>query len=69
MKAYSSREIVNIITADGWFLIRIEGSHHIFRHEIKKGIVTIPHPKKDLPIKTVKNIFTQAGLPIDSTKA
>ncbi|MFH3664037.1 type II toxin-antitoxin system HicA family toxin, partial [Acinetobacter baumannii] len=28
----------------------------------KKGLVTIPHPKKDLPNGTVKSILKQAGL-------
>ncbi|ENY0008508.1 type II toxin-antitoxin system HicA family toxin, partial [Neisseria gonorrhoeae] len=28
----------------------------------KKGRVTVPHPKKDLPTGTVKNIYKQAGL-------
>jgi len=65
MKSYSSRDIIRIITANGWVLMRIEGSHHIFKHNTKYGIVTVPHPKKDLPIKTVKNIFTQAGLLIE----
>ena len=65
MKKYSSRELIQIITANGWILTRVEGSHHIFKHDIKKGIVTIPHPKKDLPVKTAKNIFTQAGLQIE----
>ena len=64
MKSYSSRELVKIVEADGWELVRIEGSHHIFKHQGKKGIVTIPHPKKDLPMKTAKSILTQAGLSI-----
>lgn len=50
------------IKADGWELIRVNGSHHHFVHPSKKGLVTIPHPKKDLPIKTVKSIRKQAGL-------
>jgi predicted RNA binding protein YcfA (HicA-like mRNA interferase family) len=62
MKSYSSREIIKIIKSDGWKLVRIEVSHHIFKHETKKGIVTVPHPNKDLPIKTTKSIFAQAGL-------
>ena len=62
MKSYSSREIIKIIEKDNWILARIEGSHHIYKHNEKKGIVTIPHPKKDIPIKTVKNIFKQANL-------
>ncbi|WMY91896.1 type II toxin-antitoxin system HicA family toxin [Snodgrassella communis] len=28
----------------------------------KSGRVTVPHPKKDLPLGTVKNIFKQARL-------
>jgi predicted RNA binding protein YcfA (HicA-like mRNA interferase family) len=64
MKSYSSREIIKIIKADGWYLVRVEGSHHHFKHETKKGIVAVPHPQKDFPIKTVKNILTQAGLSI-----
>jgi predicted RNA binding protein YcfA (HicA-like mRNA interferase family) len=52
------------IKADGWELIRVNGSHHHFVHPVKKGLVTIPHPKKDLPIKTVKSIRKQAGLTV-----
>lgn len=42
--------------------MRTKGSHHHFKHSEKKGIVTIPHPKKDVPIGTVKSILKQAGL-------
>jgi len=38
------------------------GSHHSFKHETKKGRVVVPHPKKDLPIGTVKNIAKQAQI-------
>lgn len=57
-----SLDLVKMIEADGWYLERIKGSHHHFKHPTKKGIVTIPHPKKDLPSGTVKNILKQAGL-------
>jgi uncharacterized protein YlxP (DUF503 family) len=39
-----------------------KGSHCQYKHLIKKGKVTVPHPKKDFPIKTLKNILKQAGL-------
>jgi predicted RNA binding protein YcfA (HicA-like mRNA interferase family) len=45
----NSAEVVKLIQADGWQLVRISGSHHHFRHAGKRGLVTIPHPKKDLP--------------------
>ncbi|MBG9768910.1 type II toxin-antitoxin system HicA family toxin [Bacillus sp. FSL K6-1560] len=58
----SSREIIKLIKNDGWYEVRVKGSHHQFRHPHKKGLVTIPHPKKDLPKRTVKSILEQAGL-------
>lgn len=62
MKSYSSKEIMQILQNDGWYITNIEGSHHQLRHPSKPGKVTIPHPKKDLPVRTVKSIFKQAGL-------
>ncbi|MCE8459325.1 MULTISPECIES: type II toxin-antitoxin system HicA family toxin [Rhodovulum] len=55
----NSRKIVKRLEQDGFELVKVTGSHHKFR----KGdrIVTIPHPKKDLPIGTVRNIYKQAG--------
>lgn len=57
MKSYSSRELIKMLKADGWYLVRVEGSHHHFKHPKKTGLVTVPHPQKDFPIKTVKNIL------------
>jgi len=57
-----SREIIRRLRADGWVLARTKGSHHQFRHSSKTGLVTVPHPKRDLPIGTVRSIFRQAGM-------
>lgn len=57
-----SNEIIKILEDDGWQLVRTKGSHHHFKHSVKKGLVTVPHPKADLPKGTVNNIFKQAGL-------
>ncbi|MEX3744631.1 MULTISPECIES: type II toxin-antitoxin system HicA family toxin [Lysinibacillus] len=62
MKNISSREIIKILTKDGWNLHRIVGSHHHFKHPTKKGTVTVPHPKKDLKLGTTNSILKQAGL-------
>jgi predicted RNase H-like HicB family nuclease len=35
-------------------LKRVTGSHHHYQHPIKSGIVTVPHPKKDIPLGTLK---------------
>lgn len=44
----NSRFLISQIVADGWYLVRIKGSHHHFKHPTKPGLVTVPHPKKDL---------------------
>lgn len=56
-----SSEVIHRLEADGWFLHHVKGSHHQFKHRTKKGKVTVPHPKKDLPVGTLRNIFKQAG--------
>ena len=62
MKSYSSREIIKFITADGWYEINCEGDHHQFKHPTKPGKVTVTHPRKNIPIRTVKSIEKQAGV-------
>jgi len=57
-----SREMIQLIEADGWYEVEVKGSHHQFRHPIKKGRVTVPHPRTDLPKGTVHSILKQAGL-------
>jgi len=61
MRSYSSRDVMQRLKADGWHLTGIDGSHHQFRHPSKPGKVTVPHPRKDMAIVTLRSIFTQAG--------
>ncbi|MDR3003407.1 MAG: type II toxin-antitoxin system HicA family toxin [Acidovorax sp.] len=58
----NSAALIKLIRADGWVLVNVVGSHHQFKHPTKPGKVTVPHPKKDLPIGTVHSILKQAGL-------
>ncbi|WOY89049.1 type II toxin-antitoxin system HicA family toxin [Ligilactobacillus murinus] len=32
---------------DGWFVVRVTGDHRHFKHSLKSGIVTVPHPIKE----------------------
>jgi predicted RNA binding protein YcfA (HicA-like mRNA interferase family) len=41
---------------------RLRGSHHVFKHPTKPGIIFVPHPKKDLGVGLVAPIRAQAGL-------
>ena len=58
----SSKDLMKLLKKDGWYLDRVNGSHYHFKHKSKKGLVTVLHPRKDLPLKTVESIFRQAGL-------
>lgn len=62
MKSYSSREVIQMLLADGWYEVNCVGDHHQFKHPTKKGRVTIAHPVKDIPIGTLKSIERQSGL-------
>jgi len=56
-----SRDIIKKIKADGWVEVRQVGSHIQFRHPTKPGTVTVPHPKSDMAIGTLKSIEKQSG--------
>jgi len=62
MKSYSSREVISMLEADGWFEVNQAGSHKQFKHVTKKGRVTVNHPVKDMDIKTLKSIERQSGI-------
>ncbi|MDD2573693.1 MAG: type II toxin-antitoxin system HicA family toxin [Bacillota bacterium] len=62
MKSYSSTELIKILNDDGWYFYKASGSHHHFKQPTKKDKVTIPHPRKDIPYKTVKNVMKQADV-------
>jgi predicted RNA binding protein YcfA (HicA-like mRNA interferase family) len=53
---WSSSEVIRKLKAAGLELVRVKGDHHHFKHPDQAGIVTLPHPKKDLPFGTVKAI-------------
>ena len=59
---YSSRELIRIVENDGWYLVRIKGSHHHFKHPTKPGKVTITHPKNIVPTGLASKALKQAGI-------
>ncbi|MER9296682.1 type II toxin-antitoxin system HicA family toxin [Mesorhizobium sp. M0621] len=58
----NSVEIIRLLEADGWFEVARKGSHAQFKHRDKPGRVTVPHPRRDIPIGTLRSIEKQAGL-------
>jgi predicted RNA binding protein YcfA (HicA-like mRNA interferase family) len=56
-----SRDIIERLRSDGFELVSVRGSHHKFFHPQLRRMVIVPHPRRDLPIGTVRSIYRQAG--------
>jgi predicted RNA binding protein YcfA (HicA-like mRNA interferase family) len=50
-----SRNVIKLIEADGWRLKRVTDP-------TKSGLVTVPHPVRDIKIGTLKSIERQSGV-------
>ena len=61
-KTYSSRKVIQILSADGWYHAATQGDHYQFKHPTKPGKVTVPHPKKDLSKYVIQSIKKRSGL-------
>jgi len=57
-----SKEVIRALEANGWYKVGQTGSHVHFKHEAKRGKITVPHPVKDLPIGTLKSIEKASGI-------
>jgi Predicted periplasmic or secreted lipoprotein len=58
----SSREVIRLLENGGWVLDRVKGSHYQFAHPTKPGTVTVPHPRRDIPIGTLRSIEKHSGV-------
>ena len=57
------REVINLIKGDGWYLVRMKGSHRQYKHPVKIGLVTIAGELTHEVAKGTRNsILKQAGL-------
>jgi predicted RNA binding protein YcfA (HicA-like mRNA interferase family) len=58
----NSRVVIRRLEQNGWYEVAQSGSHKQFKHPVKPGRVTVPYPRKEIPIGTLKSIEKQAGL-------
>jgi predicted RNA binding protein YcfA (HicA-like mRNA interferase family)/predicted RNase H-like HicB family nuclease len=57
------RDLLRMLTEDGWNLVETKGSHRQFKHPSKPGRVTVAgHPSHDIAPGTLSSILKQAGL-------
>jgi predicted RNA binding protein YcfA (HicA-like mRNA interferase family) len=59
-----ARDVIRMIEEDGWYLARQKGSHKQYKHNTKKGLVTIAAHKMNDEIApgTLNSIFKQAQI-------
>lgn len=55
-------EAIRRLQVDGWVQVRVTGSHRVFKHPTKPGIVVVAgKPSTQLPEGTWHNMQRQAG--------
>jgi predicted RNA binding protein YcfA (HicA-like mRNA interferase family) len=56
-------DLIALLEKDGWFQVRMKGSHRQFHHPTKPGTVTVAgKPSIDVPPGTLNSALKQAGL-------
>jgi len=62
VKRYKVIEVMRMLEADGWILIRQRGDHRQYKNPKKRGLVTISKKKSaTLEQEILNNIWKQAG--------
>lgn len=56
------RDIIKLLEADGWRHTRTSGSHAVYKHQQKTGIIVVPIHTRDLAKGTAAAILKQAGI-------
>jgi predicted RNA binding protein YcfA (HicA-like mRNA interferase family) len=57
----NSRKLMQMLRKDGRVLDRVKGDHHTLKHPDKAELITLTHPRRDLPIGQVRSIYRLAG--------
>ena len=61
-KRLSSEAFLKILTGNGFHFISQRGSHAKYRDSSGHTVI-VPHPRKDIPMGTVRSMIRQSGLP------
>jgi len=58
----NSRQVLKKLRAAGFVIVEQKGSHLQLKKHGRPGRVTVPHPKPELPIGTIRSIERQSGM-------
>ena len=66
MKQTSGKELARIVERNGWLLMRVNGSHHIYGRSDRVVRLSIPiHANRPLKTGLLRHLLQQAGLTVD----
>ena len=66
MKALSGKEFIKILKKNGWRLLRVRGSHHVYMKADAQLRLSIPvHGNRALKTGMLRDMLKTAGLPED----
>ena len=63
MKSVSGKEFVKLLEKNGWTLLRVQGSHHIFGKPGSTVRISVPvHKNQSLKVGLLRHFLKQAEL-------
>jgi len=66
MKQVSGKELAKVFERNGWALLRVTGSHHIYGKVGSIVRLSIPiHANKPLKVGLLRHLLKQAGLGLE----
>lgn len=57
-----SKGVIKRLEQAGWELRNVTGDHHNFKKDGAFFIISVQHPRKDIPIGTLKQIERKSGV-------
>lgn len=69
MKSISGKKFAKILEKNGWQLLRVQGSHHIYCKPGQTTRISVPiHGNKDLKVGLLRYLMKQASLSEEDLK-
>jgi predicted RNA binding protein YcfA (HicA-like mRNA interferase family) len=66
MKAVSGKEFARVLERNGWSLLRVVGSHHVYGKAGNPARISVPiHGNRPLKIGLLRHLLNMAGLTED----
>ncbi len=66
--SYSGKKLIRVLSAHGFEVVRIKGSHHFLRHVDGRTTVIPVHSNEDIGKGLLRKILDDCGLTLDDVR-